>query len=392
MNSNYLCDVGYVSLTHDGEQLCGDNVQIIRIDESTCIMVLADGLGSGVKANILSILTSKMIATMMANNISLKECVKTIMETLPVCKERHVAYSTFTIVRVKENRKVDIYNYENPEPFLIRNGKAKMFPMEEIDIAGKKIQHSKFIALENDCIFAMSDGMLYASEKNELNYDWDIPQILDYVESYYDENSSAKANATILIDYVNNLYSQKPSDDVTCSVIKIRKRNHINILIGPSENKADDNKMLSLFFSKEGKHIVCGGSTSKMVASYLNEKIINIITDNDDSTIPPICKIKGVDLVTEGIITLNKVLEYAKNFNKNNEEYFTWFYQEDGASQIMRLLFEEASDIDFFVGCAVNPAYQRNDDAFSFKNKMLVIQEIVSILKENGKKVKVNYF
>ncbi len=392
MMSNFkICDIGYVSLNHENEQLCGDNIQIVRPNNQTSVLVLADGLGSGVKANILSTLTAKMISTMMANNISLEECVKAVMEALPVCKERKVAYSTFTIAKVIENRYVEIYNYDNPKPFLIHNGKVKELSMKCDEIAQKKIYYTKLIMEENDTLFLMSDGMIYAGQDQNLNYDWDLPQIYSYAESFYDENSSAKSIATVLIDYVNTLYGKKPSDDVTCAVLKIRKRNHINVLIGPSENKADDEKMLSLFFSKEGKHIVCGGSTSQMVAQYLKKDLM-VLKESPAEDIPPISIIDGVDLVTEGAVTLNKVLQYSENLLKDNQDYFTWFYMEDGASQLARFLFEEATDIDFFIGCAVNPIYQNRSNRLLEKTKMKIIEELIANLKETGKNIKVSYF
>ena len=106
---NDLCaDIGYKSVNHYGEQLCGDHVDIVEENENSTVIVLADGLGSGVKASILSTLTSKIISTMMAEGLPIEECVETIAATLPVCSVRGVAYSTFTIMRVINNETVEI--------------------------------------------------------------------------------------------------------------------------------------------------------------------------------------------------------------------------------------------------------------------------------------------
>ena len=121
---NELCtDIGYNSLYKKGEQLCGDNVEVVERDENSVVVVLADGLGSGVKANILSTLTAKIISTMMANQMSLEDCVSTIASTLPVCEVRKVAYSTFTIIQVLDNREAEIIQYDNPGVILLRGGK-----------------------------------------------------------------------------------------------------------------------------------------------------------------------------------------------------------------------------------------------------------------------------
>ena len=127
INNRYVTEIGYLSLNHVGEELCGDHIEVTSKDESTKILVLADGLGSGVKANILSTLTSKMLSSMIAGDISIKECIRCIANTLPVCKVRNVAYSTFTIIKIQDNKFVDIYNFDNPTPFMIRDGKVMDF-------------------------------------------------------------------------------------------------------------------------------------------------------------------------------------------------------------------------------------------------------------------------
>ena len=149
--------------------------------------------------------------------------------------------------------------------------------------------------------------------------------------------------------------------------------------------------MMSLFFSKEGKHIVCGGTTSSIVSKYLGKPIkasLNFLA----SDVPPIAEIEGVDLVTEGVITVNKVLEYAKDYLNDNSSYDKWGFKQDGASQICRLLFEEATDINFYVGRAVNPAHQNPDLPINFNIKMNLVEELSKCLREMGKKIKVSYF
>lgn len=149
--------------------------------------------------------------------------------------------------------------------------------------------------------------------------------------------------------------------------------------------------MMSLFFSKEGKHIVCGGTTSSIVSKYLN-KPLKASLNFENSDVPPIAEIEGVDLVTEGVITINRVLEYAKDTIDKNEKYDKWSVNHDGASMICRLLFEEATDINFFVGRAVNPAHQNPDLPINFNIKMNLVEELSSCLKQMGKRIKVSYF
>ena len=112
----------------------------------------------------------------------------------------------------------------------------------------------------------------------------------------------------------------------------------------------------------------------------------------EKSDVPPIAKLEGVDLVTEGVITMNKVIEYAKDYLGKNKLYEQWNYNRDGASLICQLLFEEATDINFYVGRAINPAHQNPDLPINFSIKMNLVEELSKSLKEMGKRIKVSYF
>lgn len=163
-------DTGYVSINHVGEQLCGDRVEIIGDNEDSVTLVLADGLGSGVKANILSTLTSKIICTMMANNMPIEECVDTIVKTLPVCQVRKVAYSTFTIIRVTDNSIAEIIQFDNPNVILLRDGKSIDYPITSRVIEGKTILETKIPLQLHDVFIAMSDGAIYAGVGKSMNF------------------------------------------------------------------------------------------------------------------------------------------------------------------------------------------------------------------------------
>ena len=391
ISNDYVTEIGYLSVNHVGEELCGDNVVYVQPDDKTRVLVLADGLGSGVKANILSTLTAKMLSTMMANNMSIEECVISMAETLPICSVRGVAYSTFSIIKIVDNKYVDIYNYDNPTPFMIRDGKVKELNYTVSVFENKKIYHAKVEAKLNDTFFMMSDGVKHAGIGASLNFGWDMDQIKDYMGSLYHPSYSAKSLATVLVEHCDALYDRKPGDDTTAAVLRVRERKQANLMFGPPTNREDDEKMLSLFFAKEGTHIVSGGTTSTIVARHLNEEI-EVDISYFDKEIPPTAIINGVDLVTEGVITLNKVVDYAKNYEETNSEYFNWSYKLDGASQITRILFEEATDINFFVGCAINPAHQGEDVKINFAFKMQLIEELSKRLKLMGKNVKVSYF
>ncbi len=390
---NNLCtDIGYYSLNKRGEQLCGDHVDIVEQNENSPVIVLADGLGSGVKACILSTLTSKIISTMMAQSMPIEECVATIASTLPVCEVRGIAYSTFTIILIQNNQEADIIQYDNPSVILLRDGKNFIYPQTTSEIGGKTIHRSHIKLQKNDTFIAMSDGAIYAGVEKSLNYGWQRDNIIDFMETMYDSGFTAKTLSTILLDECNRLYEGEPGDDTTVCTVKLRERQAMNLMIGPPANPDDVPEMMSLFFSKEGKHIVCGGTTSSLAAEFLNKPLDTGLPVYIDPEIPPTSKLEGVDLVTEGVITINKVLSFAQNYLEDNEHYKQWSYKKDGASLIARMLFEDATDIQFFVGRAVNPAHQNPNLPINFNIKMRLVDELSECLKKMGKRIKVRYF
>lgn len=390
---NDLCaDIGYKSINHYGEQLCGDHVDIIEQDDKSTVIVLADGLGSGVKASILSTLTSKILSTMIAAGLPIQECISTIAATLPVCSVRGVAYSTFTVIHIMDNQTAEIIQYDNPLMIMIRDGEEYPYPKTEINIDGKKIFRSNVRLKEDDVFVIMSDGCPHAGIGNVYNFGWKREEIADFMVGMSLAGYTSKVLSTMLVEECNKLYGGKPGDDTTACVVRVRKREPMNILFGPPVDRDSCSRMMSLFFSKEGKHIVCGGTTSSIAAEYLHKPVIVQLDSFSRSDVPPMAKIEGVDLVTEGVITMSRVIEYAKDYLGPNTEYEKWNFGKDGASRICQLLFEEATDINFYVGRAVNPAHQNPDLPINFNIKMNIVEELSGALKKMGKRVRISYF
>lgn len=387
---NVFIESGFVSYNKFGEELCGDRVMTYS-DEEVSTIVLSDGLGSGVKANILSTLTAKIIGTMMAEKMPIEDCVSTIAQTLPVCKVRQVAYSTFTILQVHKNGDAYLVQYDNPKAILLRGGKSYDYAVTEKVINGKTILETNLKVQTGDMFVLMSDGAIHAGVGMALNFGWQRDNIAEYAESRFDGKMSAKSMAATVGQACLDLYMEQPGDDTTIAALKIKERNVVNLMIGPPSDKADDEKILQLFFSKEGKRIVCGGTTSQMVSRFLDEPIkteINYI----DPKIPPIAHIEGVDLVTEGVITIGRVLDLANGFWSVANASIDWKTGKDGASKIAQVLFEEATDINFFVGKAINPSHQNPDLPISINIKMQLIEGLAARLREMGKNVKVNIY
>ena len=391
MKSRMCVDIGYNSLFKFGEQLCGDTVGIASEDNGNEIIVLADGLGSGVKANILSTLTAKIISTMMSNGLSVEECVSTIAATLPVCETRGVAYSTFTILQIVNYKDAYVYQYDNPKTILLRNGKNYELEVENLQMGDKNVTKAHIELEPNDTFILMSDGVEHAGIGATLNFGWEREEVIDYLETMYYDGYSSKTLATLLLDKCDDLYGQRPGDDTTVAVVKFRERSVVNLMFGPPRNKDDDRFMLRDFFGNQGKYIIAGGTSSQIAARLLRREV-EVNLDYFDDEIPPTATLEGVDLVTEGIITISKVLEYAQDYLKDNESFYDWNYKQEGASQIARMLFEDATDIEFFVGKAINAAHQSPNIPINFSIKMKLIEDLIVCLEKMGKRVNVKYY
>ncbi len=390
--TNLSCDVGFSFAHKHGEELCGDHIEVTENADGSKTLVLADGLGSGVKANILSTLTAKMLSTMIASKLDLTDCVRSVAKTLPVCAVREIAYSTFTVLNVSKNRReVEVFQYDNPRVILFREGQPLEFPYSELHVDEKKILVSKLALREGDRFFVLSDGCIHAGVGSVLNFGWQRQDIIQYMKPLCQKDFTAKALSQALLDKCEQLYDHRFGDDTSVCVLHMRKRESVNLLFGPPANREDCGKMMSLFFGKEGKHIVCGGTTSTLAAEYL-QKPLKASLDFYADDVPPTAELDGVDLVTEGVLTISKTLQFAQDYVKDNHLYESWRYGKDGACRLARLLFEQATDINFYVGRAVNPAHQNPHLPLNFNIKMQLIEELASHMKMMGKHIKLSYF
>jgi hypothetical protein len=181
--------------------------------------------------------------------------------------------------------------------------------------------------------------------------------------------------------------TEKVQADPVCTL-----RPRINLLAGPPADPEKLSQMMISFFSEEGKHVICGGTTSILAAEFLHKPLDTILPRRLDPVIPPVAKIDGVDLVTEGLITIARVLEYARNYLEGTKADTPWNTGEDGASQVARLIFEEAGELTFYVGSAVNPAHQADGSASGYQGKMGLLKELETCLREMGKPIQVHYF
>ena len=385
-------DVAWKSLNKKGEELCGDKVVTVRTADST-IAVLADGLGSGVKANILATLTSTICATMVREGASVADVVSTIVITLPVCSVRKVAYATFSILEIKDSGEGYLAEFDNPFCIYIRDGQRMEFKCEYNEYSGKGVYETRFQALPGDVITIVSDGVIYAGVGESLNFGWTWEHVVKWLLNATALDMSAPRLAAALSDTVNDLYMKKPGDDSTELVAEVTPHRVVNMLAGPPKEKADDERMVRDYMRSQGKKVICGGTSANIVARVLNRKIRTSLTYSDPS-IPPIGFIEGVDLVTEGVLTLTRTLDILQEYCEKDADsyYFHRIDEENGAAMLARLLLEDCTHLKLFIGTAINPAHQNPNLPADLSIKLKLIDRLAELMVRLGKRVDKTFY
>lgn len=381
----YFLDINYKSINKFGEELCGDKVEVVPTDDGY-IAVLSDGLGSGVKANILSTLTSKIAATMLKNGATIEETIETIINTLPECKVRKLAYSTFTIIKIDKNYNAYIAEYDSPNYFYFKDGVNVNVRKKEMLIGSKKVYESNIELKLGDTINVISDGALHAGIGAMLNLGWGWDEINEYLCGLNKINPTSQILNGNFIGVCNNLYENRPGDDTTILTIKVRKPQHIDLFVGPPSDKTLDPFLIEKMTSGDSKKIICGGTTALIAKNGLNLEM-NVDIDSMTRDLPPIAYMDGFDLVTEGVLTLGKTLEKIELFNSNSYDNYIDSKNYDGCSLLTKMLMEESTHINFYVGKAVNPAHQNPNFPAGFNIKLKIINNLMEELKKAGKQV-----
>ncbi len=384
---SYFIDSGYTSLNHAGEELCGDRVEYAS-NGDYLTAVLCDGMGSGVKANILATLSSKILCTMLSAGVPISDCIETLIASLPVCKVRGVAYATFSVCHINSEGKGEILEFDNPAAILVRNGEASDLPREKSVILGKTVYSTKLDLNAGDAVIMTSDGVEHAGIGMLMNFGWERPQIKDYLKRSVKRDMSARAISAALCGACNELYMNEPGDDTTVMCVKVREAAPTSVFVGPPVNKENDAEYVKQFMSLPGKKVVCGGTSSLVVARETGKEVKTSF-DFPDRDIPPIGYIDGIDLTTEGVVTVRRVLELSDSYLDAHNCNSATFVKRDGASLLAKLLFEDSTDVKFFVGQAVNSAHTGLPIETTMKLKL--IDRLAENLKRMGKRVDVQY-
>ena len=383
----YFVDFAYGSLFKYKEELCGDKVEFYS-DDDIFVMALADGLGSGVKANILATLTSKIGVTMLKEKMKLDDVVETISRTLPISPTLNIAYSTFTLIRVDQGGMAYIAEFDNPSVIFLRGGDFLKLHWNERIIYQKRIRETSIQLKHNDNLILISDGYKFAGKNGNWIKPWTYEDTCHYIKKCYLKEMNAKEMTNNILDLFNELYYYEPIDDTTVATLKIIRDKKVVLLSGPPVDKSRDSEIVNKFKNARGKKIICGGTTARIVSrelkkSYKPGKIV-------DKDIPPVGYIEGVDLVTEGVITLQKATSILEHI-LNTTDYEV-LYKEDGSSKLAKMLYEDSLHIKLMVGKSVNQTNQILELSNKLSNKVDILNHLKDVLIKLGKIVDIEYF
>ncbi|MFB3892346.1 MAG: SpoIIE family protein phosphatase [Phycisphaerae bacterium] len=368
---------GVKQLRKRNEELCGDSVVVSRHSDSVTL-ALSDGLGSGVKANILATLTTRIAMHLLQNELPLTEVVETLGKTLPVCQVRKLAYSTFAIAQFFGEGHARIVEFDSPPAILLRQRRHVPLPYHEREIGGKTIRETVVDLAMGDWIVFVSDGVLNAGIGGVYPLGWGYEQTWRYLEEHSHPERTAQELADTLGGAVTDLYAGPPGDDVSIVAIKVRHKLTATILTGPPVAKSLDEQTVDAFLKHHGLHVVCGGTTAKVVSRHTGQPLeVDLETMRPD--VPPTARLRNIDLVTEGILTLTRANELLKNGATKEKVRF----QTDGASSLVRVMLG-ADHVHFIVGMAVNPAHQNPNLPGVLDMKLAVVRAIANELAKRG--------
>ena len=393
MTTDFYIEVNSQHRNYDGEKICGD-VFLYRYikEEERVIAVLSDGMGHGVKANILATLTATMALNFTREHKEVDRIAEIIMNTLPVCSDRKISYSTFTIVDIESSGRTNILEYDNPSTIILRRNQIfdpswKKVVLDKGKNAGKVLRTCTFTPSKEDRIVFCSDGVSQSGMGGEAYpFGWGRDDVATYASTLVNSEASISAimlsGKIVTMAHKNDNYKAK--DDISCATIYFREPRKLLICTGPPYEKEKDGDLATKVQEYVGKVILCGGTTADIVARQLNKSIVDELVF-EDPELPPESFIDGIDLVTEGILTLQKVNEILKSYNNSTR------LGKGPADKIVKLIME-SDEIHFIIGTRINIAHQDPNLPVDLEIRRTVVKRIARLLEEKWlKKVSFEY-
>jgi len=392
MSDDVFVEVDAAQRNRYGEDICGDAFKTLRLaDEGRIIAVLSDGLGHGVKASILSLMTATMALKYTANDMDIVRAASVIMDALPVCQVRKISYATFTVVDIQSTGGARVIEMDNPPVTLVRDGTVVNLEFEEVSTPRydeRMIRVYDVKLRPGDRLIFTSDGITQAGLGSErLRLGWRIKGCRDYVleQVAADPNISARAlSQKILAMALRQEPFQRAYDDMTAAVIYLRRPRRVLILTGPPYAAGRDKEFAETLADFDGRKVICGGTTANIVGRELGRTIRDSLMGAGGGDLPPAAEMEGVDLVTEGILTLTRVAQLLESDEPPREK--------NPATELYDIL-RDSDSIEFVVGARINEAHQDPNLPIDLEIRRNIIKRICHVLEEKYlKETKMQFF
>jgi serine/threonine protein phosphatase PrpC len=391
VEKKYHIEVGHFQLNHEGEKICGDVFLSKRIpEENRVLCVLSDGMGHGVRANVLATLTGTISLNFSLEHKEANALGEIIMKALPVCSERGISYATYTIIDISiENETVSVLEYDNPQTFILRGNRIYEPEWTQVefenDIADERIGELRkchFIPQIEDRIFFCSDGVTQSGMGKGIVMGWGRNNLIRFVRETVEATPTISASdlAERIVKHASANDLHAPKDDITCGVIYFRKPRKTILCTGPPFNMEKDNEFAMILKNFVGKKIISGATTTEIISRELEREVID--ESIVDPTLPPSSKMEGVDLVTEGVLTLSKVIHILNNIAINSNMQFG----RGPADQICRILLE-SDEIYILVGTKINENHHDPTLPVEIEIRKNLIRRLTEVLSEKFMKV-----
>ncbi|MFH0757395.1 MAG: SpoIIE family protein phosphatase [Bacteroidota bacterium] len=393
MNGRFYIEVASDQRNYGKERICGDVFISRKIkEESRTIAVLSDGMGHGVKANILATLTATMAVNFTMEHKAVEKIAEIIMNTLPVCSERHMSYSTFTIVDIEHDGLTTILEYDNPQTIILRDNQPfdpgwTCIILKSDKNAGKEILSCQFQPRKEDRIIFCSDGIAQSGLGTDTYpLGWGRDHIQEYAVKLVCNNPKISASklASKMVNMAHRNDGYDSRDDTSCASIYFREPRKLLIVTGPPYEEENDSVLGEAVRSFKGKKVVCGATTADIVSRELGKEIEDSLVF-DDPELPPVSHMEGIDLVTEGILTITKVTRILKEFSPS------YLPGKGPADRIVKLV-RQSDEIQFIVGTRINIAHQDPNLPVELEMRRTVVKRMARLLEEKFlKEVHIRY-
>ncbi|HNZ47647.1 MAG TPA: SpoIIE family protein phosphatase [Candidatus Hydrogenedentes bacterium] len=381
MNQDTLfLEVDFAQRRKHTEHICGDAFQSQRVDGSDRILaVLSDGLGSGVKANILATMTASMALKFAASSMDFVHSAEVIMDALPVCQIRRISYSTFTIIDCSAGGRARFIEMDNPPLLFIRDGKA--LPLERREMVSPKwqdrvLRFSDMETMPEDRVVLVSDGIVQAGLGSKaLPLGWRDQGLREFVLDRIRQDPVVSARTLaedVLREALSRELNRQAHDDMSCAVLYLRKPRKMIVLTGPPFDPNHDAEFARRLQEFDGRKVICGGTTTTIVARELGVEA-KLDLSRMSEHIPPQSTMEGVDLITEGILTLTRTAQLL--------EKGAGVRGDDPAEKLAALLLE-SDIIHFIVGSRINEAHQDPTLPIDLEIRRNIVKRLTHCLEE----------